>query len=233
MAARTKAVKPDVELDRPAITEVEHPQPALAAGEPHPFARLLAIRDEAEQTAYLANLLGRTLHLSILLPVLLVAALILAAPPLARAASFAMIVLMGVGALLHAYRRGMNAPFERTSLEKFSADLDAILLYAGFAWGAGAFLILPGNTDPATAVMFSACTAAIVASVVREREAVLMFAAPAGLLTALAAFLRPLELAPVTAGLAVLASIFVAGSVFLSSWMKERAANGPAEAHPA
>jgi hypothetical protein len=220
MAAQSKTFMPRPDLVHPEIVD--------EASDPRPLAQLRAVHDEALETSRLANLLGRTLYLGMLLPVLLLAALLLAAPPLTRALSFGAIVLMGVGALSYACRNAMGAPFERQALKKFSADLDAILLYIGFAWGAGAFLILPANTEPATAVLFSACTAALVASVVREREAVLMFAAPAGLLTALAAFLRPLELAPATAALAVMACFFVAGSAALSSWMKERAARWPA-----
>lgn len=227
MVARPGALVPQTVLE-PIESQPKPDQPPTAA---HPLARLKAVHDEAEERAALANLLGRTRTVGPLLPLLALAAIVLAHPPLARGVSFAVLVLMGAGALLYAQLRTMRVLFDHAALKSFSADLDAILLYSGFAWGAGAFLILPANTDPALTTLFSACTAAIVAMIVRSRVAVLMFAAPTGLLTALAAMLRPLELPLVSAGLAAMACFVIAGSVALSSWMKEHAAN--ASARPA
>jgi hypothetical protein len=189
----------------------------------HPLTKLRVMHDEAEETSRLANLLGRARYVGLLLPVLLFAAVVLSPAPSARAGGFCVLVLLAAGALLYTHRKAMHAPFDRAPLKAFSADLDAILLYAGFAWGAGAFLVLPANTDPAYTAFFSGGTAAVIAMIVRKREAVLMFAAPAGLLTALAAQSKPLELPFVSAALAIAACAFVVGSVALSSWMKERA----------
>ena len=218
MAAQPKALAPDTNLEA-----IETAYDAVT--DEHPLARLKAVHDEAAETSQLANLLGRSLYVGLLLPVLALAAIGLCDPPLTRGISFAVLVLMGACILLYAHGRAMRAPFDLAVLTTFSADLDAILLYTGFAWGAGAFLILPTNIDPALTTLFSGCTAAIVAMIVRSRRAVIMFAAPVGSFTALAALLRPLELPFISAALAVTACFFVAGSVALSSWMKQQAAD--------
>ena len=144
------AAKPDV-LERQ--TELE--PVSLVPEEPaeHPLAKLQAVHDEATETSALANLLGRTLYAALLLPVLVLGAIALSDPPLTRGMSFSALVLMGAGALFFAYAKTSRAPFDRAALRAFSADLEAILLYTGFAWGAGAFLILPANTARLTPSM--------------------------------------------------------------------------------
>ena len=77
------------------------------------------------------------------------------------------------------------------------------------------------------AVLFAGCATVFVAAFLGSREPVFMFAAPAGLLTALAAYLHPLMLPPVTASLSVIACGLVAGAVALSTWMKDRALAAP------
>jgi len=216
MAAQSKAFLPEEGLEPVA------PPPTEETAE-NPLTKLRKMHDEAEETSSLANLLGRALYVGLLLPVFLIAAVAFANAPRMRAGSFCVLVLLAAGVLLYTHRKAMHAPFDRASLKGFSADLDAILLYAGFAWGAGAFLILPSSTNPAITAFFSGGAAAVIAMIVRKPEAVLMFAAPAGLLTALAALLKPLEPPFVGAALAIAASVFVVGSVALSSWMKDRA----------
>ena len=218
MAAQPRVLAPKNDLETLGIAE-ETP-------DEHPLTTLRAMHDEAEETAELANRLGRTLYAVLLLPALVLAVVIFATPSVTRGLSFSVLVLTGAAALCCAYARAMRAPFDRAALRAHSGRVVAILLYTGFAWGAGAFLILPTNTDPAFTTFFSGGTAAIIAMIIRTREGVLMFAAPAGLLTALAALLRPLERPLIASALAVLACFFVAGSVALSSWMRERAAGG-------
>ena len=223
MAAQPRVLAPKNDLETLDIAE-ETP------GE-HPLATLRAMHDEAKETAELANLLGRTLYAGLLLPALVLAVVIFATPSVTRGLSFSVLVLTGAAVLCYAYARAMRTPFDRAALRAYSGEVVAILLYMGFAWGAGAFLILPANTDPAFTTFFSGGTAAIIAMIIRTREGVLMFAAPAGLLTALAALLRPLERPLIAAALTLLACFFVAGSVALSSWMRERAAGGTAPTH--
>ena len=222
MAAQAKALaaKPSARLPDPIIETR------------HPFARLRAIHNEAEETSRLANLLGRTLYVGIALPVAALIAVALANPPAFRGLSFIVLTVMGAGAILFAYARAMRTPFDRACLRTFAADLDAIMLYAGFAWGAGAFLIVPTMSDPAIAVIFSGCIAALVAGLIQAREPVLMFAAPAGLLMALAAYLKPMHAPNATAFLAILSCSVVIVSVAFSGWMKERSNRAPVPVDP-
>jgi hypothetical protein len=195
--------------------------------EPPPLTRLARLHEEAAETAELANLLGRTLYAIILLPLLALPALIASSAPGAQRAGWCAFVLLASAALYRVYAHAMKSPFDRETLRSFAEDLNAVMLFAGFAWGAGAFLVLSSSTEPAFAVLFSAGAATLLTSVVRIRKAVLYFAVPAALMTAGAALLRPLALAPVTACLVLVTCAFVAFAVMLSDRMRRRADVNP------
>ena len=111
------------------------------------IAKLALLHAEAEETARLANLLGRSLYAAIALPLL--GALTVAFSEgmgTARLLVWCAFVAAAAIAMLHAYFRTIDQPFERVALNYFAKDLSAILLFAGFAWGAGAFLALPAGT---------------------------------------------------------------------------------------
>jgi hypothetical protein len=192
-----------------------------------PVSRLSAIHAEAEETALLANLLGRTLYAGLVLAGAAGLAIAVAQAPLAREISWGLLMLIGSGALIWSYVRTIRTSFERAALRNFGEDLSAILFYAGFAWGAGAFLILPPDASPTLAILFSACTAVVIASILRAREPVVIFVVPVGLLTALAAFLRPFPAAELTASLAVTCCAFVTGAVLLSEWIARKSRSVP------
>jgi len=173
------------------------------------LSRLAQIHAEAVETARLANLLGRTPSAGIAIGVL--AAITLAAAGGAtRSEAFvwAGLVAAGLFALTFAYRHAIGRPFERPSLDAFAEDLKACLLYAGFAWGAGAFLALAGSTPGIAALLFAALPAVALAVLLRERQAVLLFLAPAAGLTSLACVLRPF-----TEGASAAAAALVAAAI--------------------
>ena len=152
------------------------------------LSRLKALHEEAEETARLANLLGRTLYASATLAIASIAAILFAATGLSRALGWEVLMLLAIGALLHAYRHTMAAPFERAALRSFAEDLKAILLYAGFAWGAGAFLVLGIAASPLAAIFYSAGMIATLALLLRSATPILYFAIPVALLGTVAAF---------------------------------------------
>src|SRR6185437_3065587 len=76
------------------------------------------------------------------------------------------------------------------TLHAFAQDLHACLLYAGFAWGAGAFLALPAEATGVEALLFVAAPTAAFALLLRERQVALLFVAPAAGLTSLACATR-------------------------------------------
>src|SRR5438132_12869697 len=84
------------------------------------LAKLAALHAEAEETARLANLLGRTAYIAGTIAVAaIVASLTLSNLALPATLAWAMLSLAGVAALLIAYARTMRAPFERAALLSF------------------------------------------------------------------------------------------------------------------
>lgn len=176
----------------------------------NPVALLAALHREAEETARLANLLGRSIHVAVALPVLAVATLALGGVGLAQSAAWIVFVLAASAAIGFCYRRTIAAPFERAALESFSRDLSAILAFSGFAWGAGAFLALPASADIAVVVLFAAGAGAAVALLLRERASAFLFLAPVAALASLACVLRPLDAGALGAAFILIASAVVA-----------------------
>jgi hypothetical protein len=166
----------------------------MAPAVPHraTLAQLAMLHDEARETALLANLLGRAPHAAFALAGL---ALVVAGLSFTQSAMPALIVWLvlvaaGIGAIARAYTRTIKAPFERVPLRAFSRDLSAILFYAGFAWGTGAFLAVPATASVLSFVLFSAGTCAVVAALLRARDPSLIFLVPVAGLSALAPLIR-------------------------------------------
>jgi hypothetical protein len=182
----------------------------------HPVAMLAALHAEAEETARLANLLGRSIHAAIALAAMTAIVFALGGNGLAPSLAWLTFMAVAVGATALAYRRTIAQPFAREALKSFSQDFNPILLFAGFAWGAGAFLALPAAAAPGTALVFAAGAGAALAVLLREREAVFLFLAPATALTAFACVLRPLPGNVLEAALVLLGAGAVAGAMLLA-----------------
>jgi hypothetical protein len=165
-------------------TLAEQTVPALA-----PLSRLKALHEEAEETARLANLLGRTLYAGIVLALGSAAAVAFATTSVSRQMGWLILMFLAIGAVFHAYRHTMAAPFERAALRSFAEDLKAILLYAGFAWGAGAFLALGVAASPIAAIFYSAGMIAALAVLLRSSAPVVYFAIPSAVLCAASSLL--------------------------------------------
>jgi hypothetical protein len=174
--------------------------------------QLAMLHDEARETALLANLLGRAPQAAAALAgiALVTAALSFAQSSTPALVTWLVLVAAGIGAIARAYTYTIKAPFERVPLRAFSRDLSAILFYAGFAWGAGAFLAMPATASALAMVLFSAGTCAVLAGLLRARDQSLIFLAPVAGLSALAPLMRG-----ETAGLEVLVACgLVAGVVY-------------------
>lgn len=164
-----------------------------AADSRHPVARLAALHAEAQETAQLANLLGRSIHAASALVLMSVAVLAFGQSGLAESVTWAVFVLAAAGAIVASYRRTIGQPFERAALKSFSHDLHAILVFAGVAWGSGAFLALTSSVAMGTIVLFSAGASAVIAVVLRDRRCAFLFLAPVTTLSSFACVLRPLS----------------------------------------
>jgi hypothetical protein len=188
-----------------------------------PIARLAILHAEAKDTARLANLLGRSIHAAAALAAMGAATLIFAGPLSATSIVWSGFLLVAVGAIALAFRRTMKQPFERAALKSFSRDLDAIMAFAGTAWGAGAFLTLPTDVDFVTLILFSAGACAIVAVLLREYESTLHFLAPTAALASFACVLRPLPGSALAAALVLTACAAVAALFLMAARWSNRA----------
>ena len=150
------------------------------------IARLAMLRDEAAETAALANLLGRTPFVAAALALACGVAVGITQASLAPLLTWCVLLGGGLVALARAYRRGIASPFELQSLRIFSRDLSAAMLYVGFVWGAGSFLAFPLQSHFIEALAYSAGLSAIVALTLRELPATTCFAMPVSLLGAAA-----------------------------------------------
>jgi hypothetical protein len=192
-----------------------------------PVIRLARLHDEAQDTARLANLLGRSLHAAVALVLMGTATLVLGGAALAESATWAVFVLAAAGAVLFAYSRTIRQPFERAALKSFSRDLNAILVFAGFAWGAGAFLTLPATASVAAIVLFSAGAGAVIALLLREQECAFLFLAPIAFLTSFACVLRPISGGALDTSVVLIACSLVAGGIALAARHRPAAAGIP------
>lgn len=191
------------------------PLAQIPAGDPPPslarayLVRLSELHDEAARTAHLANLVGRAPYVmsAFATATILTTAMVVAAAPGAQLAMWFVLVFVGLGAAVRAYSKAIRAPFELPVLQDFARDLAATLVYAGFAWGAGAMLVLPPGASLVALLLFGAGVPALVAGCLGVRDMALCFLVPAVALAAFAALLRPIG-----GGLLDMAALLIAGA---------------------
>ncbi|MBV9046422.1 MAG: hypothetical protein JO294_14975 [Alphaproteobacteria bacterium] len=203
----------------PSLSSPATPEPDESVAAPYPaLAKLSAMHAEAVETAELSNLLGRSLHVAIALPVLALATVLLAGGA-GIPSTIAWLILVAVATLsiARAYGHAIHQPFERTVLHAFWRDINACLLYAGFAWGAGAFLGLAAQSSVGVALLFAAAPPILFMTLLRERESVLLFLAPVAALTSFACVLRPFSGGALSAALVLIACAIVAGVTVYAS----------------
>lgn len=204
MVAVTQQMPETAERTRPAVERTSS------------LARLKSLHAEAVETARLANLLGRSLYVCFTLPVLgmLTIGMAYGASLASQLVWFGFVLAASI-ALGIAHRQAMRQPFDRTALKAFAQDLNAILLFAGFAWGGGAFLALPAGTYAVGAILFAAVPALAVTALLRAREALYLFLAPAAALVAAASLLKPFSNGMLAAGLILAVSAVIAAAAVL------------------
>ncbi|MGA7711896.1 MAG: hypothetical protein WCA81_08350 [Rhizomicrobium sp.] len=209
MAAVARSVP---QVNRPERTHEER-QPANASA----IVKLALLHAEAEETARLANLLGRSPHAAIALPVLALLTLGFAdGISLARASVWFAFVALGSLAIMRCYAHAIGQPFQRPALKAFAKEMSPILLYTGFAWGAGAFLALPAGTNMFAAILFVAGPVIAIVALLRERDAAYLFLAPCALLACFASVLTPFAGGALTAGLILVASSALTAAMVFS-----------------
>jgi len=199
-----------------ALRQTKSESPTALPDPRFELARLALLHDEARETAILANLLGRTPYAAAAIAIACLFAVLagLGSMPAAEPATWMILSLIGVGAMARIYARGIERPFERGQLREFASDLKAAIVYAGFAWGAGAFLVLSPSTGPVVLVTYMLAAPVVVAATLRQRELALGFLAPAATLCAFATVLRPLPDGPLAAAFVVVAAGLAGCAIF-------------------
>jgi hypothetical protein len=182
----------------PAAQQFGTAEPAgfvLAAAAHAYLARLAALHNEAAESSYLATLLDRAPWSAAALGVIAFATALAVAGsvPATGLVAWLLLIAAGIAAMVRLHVQAIAAPFERTALKGLVQNLSAILLYAGFAWGAGFFLVLPASPGIVASIAFTAGISIMVAGVLRTREMTFCFLAPATAMEAFGALVRPLE----------------------------------------
>ena len=133
--------------------------------------------------------------------------------------SWAVLILLGVAALLYSYIRNMAAAFDRAPASEAARNLRLILFYMGLAWGAGAFLAVPATFPAYQAIPFAVIPVLLLALMLNDTAGLIAFLVPAGSWTVYAAFARSWPEAPLDA---VLIPLLQAG-LFLATLLRRRA----------
>lgn len=194
-----------------------------AASPQKALVRLPEIHDELFETAGLARFLRSALGASAALTLLGGLALVFAGGAgLQQEFIWSLLLLAGAGAMLRSYIKSTAQVFDRAPLRESARDLRAILFYVGFAWGAGAFLLLGNDPVPIVGLCFAVIPSVLMALLIRDRAAGLGFLLPVTGLAMLAILLKPWGDATVAlVMLLVVQGSIAAGLVFSS---KPRAA---------
>jgi hypothetical protein len=119
------------------------------------------------------------------------------------------VMLAGVGAMLRTYIKSVAQNFDRPPLRESAKDLRAVMFYVGFAWGAGAFLLLGSNPIPFAGLCFALLPSILMVPLLKDRRASMAFIAPVTVLTAAAILLQPWS----DAAAAVVMLLIVQGSI--------------------
>jgi hypothetical protein len=203
---------------------------------PDALARLPALYGEASRNLHLSQFLARSPQACIAL--MLSGALALAWAHQGGGASlradfaWVILVLIGVIAMTRNYIRGFARSLRRVPLQEAASDLRTLLLYAGTAWGIGAFLVMPDLPAPALAFAFAAGPSLACALLLRDNKGVIAFTAPATLVSASAALLGAWPLDVWVAGAILAAGLAICCLTMLQCAMRVRRNAPPRPALP-
>ena len=206
------------------------PQPGASPSVPRlaplPLAaleRLPLLHDESADNKELARFLAGAVYAAGALTLLGMAVLAFdAGATLKSCFAWALLVVIGVGAMLRSYIRSTAAMFDRTPLTEAAQDFRAILLYAGFAWGAGAFLVLPPVAGPLAILVFAGLPSLGLALILKDQGGPLAFVIPVTILSLTAAILQPWA----DAGLDAALLLMLQGSIVVRILLQNRRPRG-------
>jgi hypothetical protein len=179
-------ITPAFRDNAPAPISVPGGPVPITAPLPHAaLSRLPQLHDESRLALRRASLLARAVPAAGTLLAMGAVAALLGGGEMAPVFAWSVLVLAGVCAILISHLRTV-AVFK--DMAGSAADLRAILLYLGLAWGLGAFLALA--PDPARIALFAAVPTLALTLLLRDRPAVLGFGGPVTLMALAALWLR-------------------------------------------
>lgn len=210
MAADKRTASERDLLESPYADEAGRP---IGEYQPSALDRLNRLHNESVETARLANLLGRVpfAATAFALGYALIAFTSAGGVPTVTLGLWGIFVAAAVAAMLRVRRQAVASAFELLPLRAFALDLNAVMLYAGFAWGAGAFLGLQTTAGTASLILFSLGGAGLMGAILRARAATLYFLVPNFVLASIAAFFGNagpgVSIVILVSGLAVVAAV--------------------------
>ena len=198
--------------------------PAIPAASRPALARLSQIHAETSEAAQLLRFLHSAVAAGAGLILLGAASLVFAGGAgLAPEFAWSLLVLIGVGAMLRSYIKSTAQAFDRAPLRHCARDLRAVLFYLGFAWGAGAFLLLGDNPVPLMGLCFAVLPSALLLPLLKDRGASLNFILPVTGLTAIAILVEPWGSAALALAMLLVAQGSLACGLLLSGPRRPRA----------
>ena len=179
------------------------------------LARLPEIHAELFEAVDLARFLRSAVGAAAALMLAALALMFAGGAGLQEEFAWSLLMLAGVGAILRSYIKSTAQAFDRAPLRESARDLRAILFYAGFAWGAGAFLLLGSDPVPIIGLCFAVLPSVVLALLLKDRTAGLSFLLPVTGLSALAILLGPWGDAPVSLAMLLVVQSFIAAGLVL------------------
>jgi hypothetical protein len=173
-----------------ALTDDDHSRLLSSSLPLDALDQLARLHRETRETSRLARFLASSVHAAFLF--MLMSALVLflgRTETIGRDFSWALMILVGVLALLECYIRTHAALFSGAPSAR-AKELRMVFLYMGFGWGAGAFLVLPADPGTLAVLLFMALPGAALAFLLPDAAGFTFFLVPAGLMVIGAALIR-------------------------------------------
>ena len=173
--------------DSPYSDEAGRP---IGEYQPSALERLNRLHNEAVETSELAHLLARVPFAAGALGAGCAALLFASAGSVAAImlGLWACFVATAIVAMMRVARRAALSPVDLLTLRASSLDLNAAMLYAGFSWGAGAFIGMPAAASMSSLLAFTIGGGLALSAILRSRGATSYFLIPNVALAAAAAF---------------------------------------------
>ena len=140
---------------------------------------------------------------------------------------WSLLVLLGIGGLLRCHIQASSSrQAGPDSLDTNVRDMRAVLLYAGFAWGAGALLVLPPMSGPVAVLSFTALPSLVVALLLKDRDGILAFLLPLTVIGVTAAILNHRPFAGLDTALLLMLQSGIAAYTILRARRRETLPSG-------